>query len=121
MGVVMHLRKAQVEGQEGPMYTLKIEHPIIDFETWKAAFERDPVGRQRGGVRRYRVCRPPDDPKYVIIDLDFDEQGQARAFLEALQSVWRRADLSPGLSRENGPAAVAPRARIVEEVETRHY
>jgi hypothetical protein len=98
------------------MFTLKIEHPIRDFETWKAAFDRDPVGRKQAGVRRYRVFRPQDDPKYVVIDLDFDQAAGARAFLEILQTVWSRADLSPGLPR--GEGAAAPRTRIVEEVES---
>jgi hypothetical protein len=101
--------------------TLKIEHAIVDFETWKQAFERDPIGRERSGVRRYRVFRPVDDPKYVIIDLDFDGPTQAQAFLESLRGVWSRADLSPGLSREPAAGRVGPQARIVQEVEARSY
>ena len=57
--------------------TLKIEHAIVNFETWKEAFERDPIGRERSGVRSYRICRPVDDPNYVIIDLDFDGASEA--------------------------------------------
>jgi len=101
------------------MCTLKIEHAIRDFQTWQAAFRRDPVGRQRAGVRRYRVCRPADDPNYVIIDLDFDEVAQAQSFLQALQKVWSRPDLSPGLSRDS--SATAPRTRIVEQVDSQEY
>ena len=101
--------------------TLKIEHAIVDFETWKQAFERDPVGRERAGVRRYRVCRPLDDPRYVIIDLDFDGPAEAQAFLADLERVWSRADLSPGLARPPGPAATRPRTRIVHEVDARTY
>jgi hypothetical protein len=103
------------------MHTLKIEHPIRDFDTWRAAFERDPIGRQRAGVRRYRVYRPADDPRYVLVDLDFAEAGEARAFLEALQKVWSRADLSPGLARDGAAPAVPPRARVVEEVDAGQY
>jgi hypothetical protein len=98
------------------MFTLHIEHAIRDFETWKAAFDRDPVGRTQAGVRRYRVSRPTDDPKYVIIDLVFDRADQGTAFLEKLQRVWARPELSPGLARGDG---AAPRTRIVEEVESR--
>lgn len=101
------------------MFTLKIEHAIRDFETWKAAFERDPAGRRQGGVRRYRVFRPTDDPRYVMIDLDFDGPAEAEAFLASLRNVWSRSDLSPGLAREGG--AVAPRARIVAEVDKGDY
>jgi hypothetical protein len=102
------------------MFTLKIEHAIDDFSTWKAAFERDPIGRRRAGVRRYRVCRPANDPHYVLIDLDFDDVPQAEAFLQALQNVWRRPDLSPGLARDAG-ATAAPRTRIVQQVESQEY
>src|SRR5689334_21505585 len=103
------------------MSTLKIEHPIGDFGTWKAAFERDPVGRQNLGVCRYRVIRPVDDPKYVLIDLNFDGHAEAQAFLESMQKVWSRVDLSPGLLREPGAAKTTPRARIVDEVDSQEY
>jgi hypothetical protein len=102
------------------MYTLKIEHAIRDFSTWQAAFQRDPIGRQQSGVRQHRICRPADDPNYVIIDLDFDQRAQAEAFLQALQNVWRRPDLSPALDRD-AAAAAPPRTRIVEQVDSRAY
>lgn len=101
--------------------TLKIEHAIVSFETWQNAFERDPIGRERAGVRRYRVCRPADDPNYVLIDLDFDGRAQAEAFLEKLREVWKRVELSPGLERAGGAGAGAPRTRIVDEVAARVY
>jgi hypothetical protein len=104
--------------------TLKIEHPIVDFETWRRAFDRDPVGREASGVRGYRIFRPTDDPKYVLVDLDFDDPARARAFLEKLEVVWSRADLSPGLDRGPGsPGGALPnaRARILTEVEARTY
>jgi hypothetical protein len=101
------------------MYTLKIEHAIREFETWRVAFERDPIGRKQSGVRRYRVCRPPDDPHYVIIDLDFERRDEAQAFLESLRKVWTRVDQSPGLARQEGGAP--PRASIVEEVVSAQY
>ena len=103
------------------MFTVKIEHAIRDFETWKAAFDRDPAGRKQSGVRRYRVFRPMDDPGYVIIDLDFDGALEARAFLETMRKVWSRAELSPALLREPGAAAASPQARIVQEIESRDY
>jgi hypothetical protein len=103
------------------MFTLKIEHRIRDFETWKAAFGRDPIGRQQAGVLRYRVCRPPEDAHQVIIDLDFATAEQAQAFLAALRQVWSRAELSPGLARDADSAKLAPQARIVEEVDSVSY
>ena len=52
------------------MYILRIEHPVSDFDGWKKAFDSDPIGREKSGVRRYRVLRPIDDAKYVMIDLN---------------------------------------------------
>ena len=101
------------------MFTLKIEHPIRDFDSWQAAFARDPIGRAQAGVRRYRVFRPKHDPRYVLIDLDFEQQAEAQAFLEALRAVWSRVDLSPGLARDE--RAVPPRTAIVEEVDSGQY
>ena len=96
------------------MVTVHIEHPIRDFETWKAAFDRDPVGRERSGVRHYRILRPIDDPNYVMIDLDFESAGEAEAFLAAMRDVWRSPAAAPAL-------AGSPQARIVEPVESKEY
>ena len=64
---------------------IQLEHPVRDFDLWKAAFDRDPVQREAGGVRRYRIFRPVDDPAYVAVDLEFDDRTTADAFLDALQ------------------------------------
>lgn len=94
------------------MYILRIEHPVPNFDGWKKAFESDPVGRQKAGVRRYRVLRPIDDAKYVMIDLEFDTSSQAEALLAAMRVVWGRVD---------GKVMTNPQARIVEAVETKEY
>jgi hypothetical protein len=56
------------------MYILWIEHPVSDYDAWKAAFDSDPIGRECSGVRRYRILRATDDPNYVMIDLEFDNR-----------------------------------------------
>ena len=53
------------------MTTLHIEHPIHDFATWKAAFDRLADARDRAGVLSARVAQPVDDGHYVVVDLDF--------------------------------------------------
>jgi hypothetical protein len=65
---------------------LRIEHPVGDFERWRLAFDSDPVGRERGGVQRYRIMRGGDDPSYVLVDLEFDERTAAEQFLELCRS-----------------------------------
>jgi len=94
------------------MYVLRIEHPVPDFDAWKAAFDHDPVGRERSGVRRYRILRPVDDPNYVMVDLEFDSRREAEAMLAALRDVWRRVE---------GTIMMNPRARVVEAAEGKEY
>jgi len=94
------------------MYMLRIEHPVPNFDGWKKAFDDDPVGREKSGVRRYQVLRPMDDPNYVMIDLEFDTASQAEALLAAMRVVWGRVE---------GTIMMNPKARIVEAVETKAY
>ena len=94
------------------MFIVRIEHQIPSFDGWKAAFDSDPVGRERSGVRRYQVLRPIDDPNYVMVDLEFDSKGEAEVFLAALREVW---------SRIEGTVIRNPQARIVETVESKEH
>ncbi|AXJ10609.1 hypothetical protein [Arthrobacter sp. PM3] len=80
------------------MYTLQIEHGIKDFGVWKAAFDRDPVGRSASGVRACRICTPVDDPHYIVVELDFEHRPQAESFLARLHAtVWNSAAAAPAL------------------------
>jgi hypothetical protein len=94
------------------MYILRIEHPVPDFDGWKKAFDSDPVGREKSGVRRYQILRPIDDPNYVMIDLEIDTTSQAEALLAAMRVVWGRVE---------GTIMMNPQARIVDAVETKEY
>ena len=79
------------------------------------AFEGDAGGRQQAGMRRYRILRPTDDDKCVLIAGDFDTAAEAEAFLHVIRTkVWS----DPG----KAPAKIGmPQARIVELVETKEY
>lgn len=94
------------------MPTLRIEHPITDYGTWRAAFDRFADVRLKSGVRGHRISRPVDDPHYVVIDLDFAATPEAERFLTFLRTkVWS--------SRESSPALVGePRTTILEPAET---
>jgi hypothetical protein len=93
------------------MMTLHIEHAITDFAAWKAAFDRFEQLRRESGVRHQRVQRPVDDPRYVIVDLDFGTTEEAEKFLDFLQTrVWASAENAPAL-------AGAPQTRIVATVD----
>jgi hypothetical protein len=70
------------------MITLRIEHKIANYEGWKKAFDSDPINRKQSGVKRYRIYRPIDDPKFIIIDLDFDKLDLAQAAEKALLRIF---------------------------------
>jgi len=94
------------------MVILRIEHLVPDFATWKQAFDSDPVGRQRSGVRRFQILRSLDDPNFVMIDLEFGTKAEAEALLAAMREVWGRVQ---------GTVMWNPQARIVEVVETKDF
>lgn len=95
------------------MPTLHIEHPITDFDTWKAAFDRFAQARQEAGVVGHRIHRPLDDPAYVLVDLDFAATDHAEAFLVFLRTmVWTSREASPALAGE-------PQTRILTQVEAK--
>jgi hypothetical protein len=94
--------------EEETMATLHIEHVVPDFDAWKKAFDSDPLQRKKSGVLRYRVLRPVNDPKYAVVDLEFDTPAQAEAMLSRLKEMWSKVTVM----RE-------PQARILESVESR--
>jgi hypothetical protein len=92
------------------MTIVRIEHAVPSFEKWKQAFDSDPADRKGAGVRRYQILRPQDDPNYVLIDLEFDGQPEAQAFLRTMERIW------------GGPGKAVmqnPRARIVDRAEAK--
>ncbi len=92
------------------MFVLRIEHAVPDFDAWREAFERDPIGRERAGVRRYRILRPVDDAHYVMVDLEFDSSSEAGACHAALRELWSRVEV-----------ARSPSARTVQVVADEEY
>ncbi|KXK15495.1 MAG: hypothetical protein UZ14_CFX002000516 [Chloroflexi bacterium OLB14] len=94
------------------MYMLRIEHPIPSYEKWKQAFDSDPVGREKMGVKRYQILRPVDNPNHVMIDLEFNTAQEAEALLNAMREVWKRVQ---------GTIMTNPQATIVETMETKTY
>ena len=81
------------------MTTLHIEHPVTDFPTWRAAFDRFGPARADAGVRQFRIQRPLDDDHRVLVELDFDEAAGAAAFLGFLRDVvWAVPENSPALA-----------------------
>ena len=90
------------------MTTLRIEHAIHDYQIWQQAFDRFAEARAKAGVRSFAIRQPVDDPKYLMLDLEFDTAGQAESFAGFLhQHVWSSRTSSPAL-------AGAPQTRILD-------
>jgi hypothetical protein len=95
----------------GKAVIVRIEHPVPDYDNWKIVFDtKGPDLRARHGVRRYKVMRPIDDPRYVMIDLDFNSQKDAEGFVAAMRQLWA------GSGRQ---VSSDQRARIAEAVESK--
>ena len=81
------------------MATLRIEHPIHDYESWQQAFDSFAEARTNAGVRSFAIRQPMDDPKYLMLDLEFASTGQAEAFARFLhEQVWSSPTSSPALA-----------------------
>lgn len=91
------------------MAILRVQHFVPAYDSWKRAFDDDPIDRRGGGVRRYQVLRSTADPEFVMIDLEFDSIEEAQAFLQKLYDLW------------DGPGKAVtrrPQAWIMESVES---
>ena len=94
------------------MPIVRIEHSVPNFEKWKQAFDSDPADRKGSGVRRYQVLRLQNDPNYVMIDLEFDSNDVAEAFLRTMQRIWG----GPGKS-----VMLNPSGRVADVVEVKEF
>lgn len=101
---------------EGTVTVLRVEHPVPDFETWKRdGFDRDPVGRERAGVRRHRVLRSAGfGPFMAVVELEFDSRAEAESFAGALGELWRRVQDRFGWGE-------LPKAQLYELTEVCEY
>jgi len=92
------------------MTTLRIEHAIHDYGIWQQAFDSFAEARANAGVRSFAIRQPVDDPKYLMLDLEFYTSGPAESFAQFLhQHVWSSSESSPAL-------AGAPQTRILDLV-----
>jgi hypothetical protein len=92
------------------MPTLHIQHPVPSFDSWKSAFDRDPMNRKGSGVLRYAIHRAVSDGQLVMVDMEFATLAEAERMLIKLRGLWAG----------RGSAVMSdPQAWIVETVETR--
>jgi hypothetical protein len=90
------------------MYVLQIEHEVLNFDTWKIAFESDPIDRKKMGVRQYEIFSRADNMNYVVIDLQFEHLSEAETASARLRKMWERLD---------GKIVINPQLRILNQIE----
>jgi len=57
---------------------------VDDYDTWKAMFDEDTVGRRAAGATGHVVSRAADNPNEGFVRVDFPSVEQAKAFRERL-------------------------------------
>ena len=87
------------------MFVLQIEHEVFDFASWKKAFDRDPMGRKKMGVKQYEIFCRTENSNYVIINLWFETLDQAEHLSALLWGLWEG---------EGGKVMKNPQIRILE-------
>ena len=70
---------------------------VDDYDAWKSMFDSDPPGA-RQEAKRHRILRSTDDPREVLIEVEFASPEQANAARERLlaSGVLERVDLQAG-------------------------
>lgn len=92
------------------MTWLHIQHPITDLKTWTKAFDSFSEVRRQAGVIAESIRHPVGEDTYVVVDLEFDTNEKAYAFLQFLRTqVWANPDNSPALVGQ-------PDAKVLELV-----
>jgi hypothetical protein len=91
------------------MPTLRIEHPVPNYEGWKKVFDSDPVGRKKHNVTHYRVYRVVNE-NAVAVELDFNNSEDLEKMLAALKGLW---------SKVEGTVMMNPVTRVLDIVESK--
>jgi hypothetical protein len=90
------------------MFVLQIEHEVLHFEGWKKAFDSDPLGRKKMGVKEFEIFSRTDNQNYIVINLWFEQLDQAEMAVAPLRSLWE----GPG-----GKVMMNPQLRILNLIE----
>ena len=91
------------------MVILQIEHHVASYETWRKAFDSDPVDRKNSGVKQVKIFHIPEDPNLVVVDVIFESMDNAKATLSSLQKLWGKV---------GGMLASVPKTRFLELVDS---
>jgi hypothetical protein len=94
------------------MILVRIEHEVTSYDGWKKAFDSDPIERKKSGVKQYHIYQPADNPKYVVIDLEFESMSEAQATKVALEKM---------MTKVIGTLIFGPKITLLNQIESRKY
>ncbi len=63
------------------MVHVLVRHTVADFNRWKEAFDSHVMARKRAGEVSCRLFHSLDDPREVILLLDWESADAARKFM----------------------------------------
>jgi quinol monooxygenase YgiN len=75
------------------MMHVLVRHKVSDFNRWKEAFDSHLATRKRAGETGFRLFHSADDPREVVLLLDWRSAEEARKFMtsEELRSAMEKA------------------------------
>jgi len=74
------------------MAHIVIWHQVEDFDHWKSKFDEHGATRGEAGSKGGAVYRSSDDPKEVVVVLEWDNDDNARAFIASQNLAEAMAD-----------------------------
>lgn len=61
---------------------------VRNYTDRKAVFDQDPLRRKQHGVTNHRIYQDSEDPKHLMLSLEFRSDAEANTFRELVQPVW---------------------------------
>jgi quinol monooxygenase YgiN len=93
------------------MMHVLVRHKVSDYNSWKDAFDAHLSTRKRAGETGFRVFHNADDPREVVLLLDWESMEGARKFMTS-------EDLRNAMAKA-GVVGV-PEVHYLEDVRTVH-
>jgi heme-degrading monooxygenase HmoA len=87
----------RIEKEDEIMPYLLVRHKVEDYERWKPVFDHDHgATREQWGSKGGRILCNADDPKELVILLEWDSLENARQFAKAdeLREAMQRAGVA---------------------------
>lgn len=75
------------------MMHVLVRHKVSDYNRWKDAFDSHLTTRKRAGETGFRLFHGVDDPREVVLLLDWESTEEARKFMssEELRKAMEKA------------------------------